>query len=66
MPRLIGDSGWMRHSQFEREAGQGPSTSVQLPLSANEWVTLNGPFALTETAWWQLLRVLDVMKPGLV
>jgi hypothetical protein len=27
---------------------------------------LNGAFPLTETAWQQLLRVLDVMKPGLV
>jgi hypothetical protein len=43
-----------------------PLACVQLPLSANEWVTLNGAFPLTETAWQQLLRVLDVMKPGLV
>jgi hypothetical protein len=42
------------------------ATSVQLPLSASEWVTLNGAFPLSEAAWEQLLRVLQVMKPGLV
>jgi hypothetical protein len=41
-------------------------SAVPIPLSANEWVTLQGPFPLTEAAWAQLLRVLEVMKPGLV
>jgi hypothetical protein len=41
-------------------------TAVPIPLAAGEWVTLEGAFPLTDTAWRQMLRVLDVMKPGLV
>jgi hypothetical protein len=41
-------------------------TSVPIPLCATEWVTLQGDFPLSEGAWGQLLRVLEVMKPGLV
>lgn len=47
----------------EARAGQ---SAVPIPLSATEWVTLQGRFPLSESAWDQLLRVLDVMKPGLV
>lgn len=49
-----------------RGGGRGGQRAVPIPLSANEWVTLQGDFPLTEAAWDQLLRVLDVMKPGLV
>jgi hypothetical protein len=40
--------------------------SVQLPLSSAEWVTFQAAFPLTEAAWEQMIRVLDVMKAGLV
>jgi hypothetical protein len=40
--------------------------SVPIPLSATEWVTLQGPFPISEQSWEQLKRVLDVMRPGLV
>jgi hypothetical protein len=44
----------------------GGLMSVPIPLSATEWVTLQGPFPVSEQSWEQLMRVLDVMKPGLV
>ncbi len=40
--------------------------SVPIPLSADEWVTFQGVFPLTESSWDQLIRVLEAMKPGLV
>lgn len=40
--------------------------AVPIPLSATEWVILQGPFPLSGEAWDQLLKVLNVMKPGLV
>lgn len=43
-----------------------PGRAVQLPLSATEWVTLQAAFPLSESAWGQMLRVLEAMKPGLV
>lgn len=40
--------------------------AVQLPLSADEWVTVQAPFPHTEEASAQMLRVVEGMKPGLV
>lgn len=40
--------------------------SIQLPLSVSEWATLYAPFPLTESAWGQMLAVLNAMKPALV
>lgn len=40
--------------------------AVALPLSANEWATLQAAFPLSETAWDQMLAVLNAMKPALV
>lgn len=40
--------------------------AVPIPLSADQWVTLQGAFPLPEADWDQLMRVLAVMKPGLV
>jgi len=40
--------------------------SVQVPLSATAWATVQAPFPLTEDAWTQMLAVLSAMKPGLV
>lgn len=44
----------------------GQVRSVQVPLSASAWATLQAPFPLTEDAWDQMLAVLQAMKPGLV
>lgn len=40
--------------------------SVLIPLPGGSWVQVVGPFPLTEAAWDQMLKVLGVMKPGLV
>lgn len=40
--------------------------SVQVPLSATTWATVQAPFPITEAAWNQMLAVLNAMKPGLV
>ncbi len=40
--------------------------AVALPLSVNEWATLQAPFPLTEAAWSQMIAVLTAMKPALV
>jgi hypothetical protein len=40
--------------------------TVQLPLSGSTaWVTLEGPFPLSEEAWGQMLAMLEIMKSGL-
>ena len=39
---------------------------VWLPVAAQEWVGLQGPFPLTEKEWNLMVNVLQVMKPGLV
>ena len=39
---------------------------VSLPLSADKWVNLRGPFPMTETEWTLMKAVLEAMKPGLV
>lgn len=44
----------------------GAVRSVPLPLSADEWVTLQGVFPITESSWSQMIAVLNAMKPGLV
>ncbi len=44
----------------------GPVRSVQVPLSATAWATVQAPFPISEEAWTQLLAVLNAMKPGLV
>lgn len=54
------------HEGRGERGGQTRQRSVQLPLSATEWVTVQAAFPLTEAAWSQMLRVLDAMKPGLV
>ena len=44
-----------------------PDRVVSLPLAANKWVNLRGPFPMTESDEWTLMQaVLDAMKPGLV
>lgn len=54
-------------SRKETSAGSARRTqTVPIPLSASESVTLNGSFPLSESAWEQLLRILEVLKPGLV
>lgn len=40
--------------------------SVQVPLSATAWATVQAPFPITEEAWAQMIAVLNAMKPGLV
>lgn len=52
-----------------RAQGKGRGAAqraVPIPLSATEWIVLQGDFPLSEDAWAQLMRVLEVMKPGLV
>jgi hypothetical protein len=60
--RLGADRGLSRPAA-EDEAG---AVTVRIPLSAGEWVAVQGRFPLSRGAWDQLMRVLDVMKPGLV
>jgi hypothetical protein len=40
--------------------------SVQIPLSVNDWATLQAAFPLSEAAWEQMIAVLNAMKPALV
>ena len=58
-----GDAGRGQRAEGRLPLGQ---RSIPIPLSADEWVTLQGEFPLTEFSWAQLLRVLEAMKPGLV
>jgi hypothetical protein len=39
--------------------------SVQLPLSGTSWVSVQGAFPLSESAWNQMIAMLEAMKPGL-
>ena len=39
---------------------------VSLPLAADKWVNLRGPFPMTESEWSLMTSVLQAMKPGLV
>jgi hypothetical protein len=39
--------------------------SVQLPVPGTSWVTVEGPFPLSEQAWDQMIALLNAMKPGL-
>lgn len=41
-------------------------TAFPIPLPGGIAVSVSGPFPISEDAWQQLLRVLEVMKPGLV
>ncbi len=50
----------------DRGGPRGGQRAVPIPLSATEWVTLQADFPLSEDAWDQFMRVLEVMKPGLV
>jgi hypothetical protein len=56
-------------SELSLDSGAAPVEPLPLVRAVRdraEWVTLQGAFPLSEQAWDQLLRVLDVMKPGLV
>ena len=44
----------------------GQQRAVQLPISANQWATLQAPFPMSEGAWQQMMTVLEAMKPALV
>jgi hypothetical protein len=44
----------------------GQQRAVQLPISANQWATLQAPFPMSEGAWQQMMTVLGAMKPALV
>jgi len=46
--------------------GSARQRTVQVPLLNGEWAFVQADFPLTENAWQQFLRVLEVMKPGLV
>lgn len=43
-----------------------PVGSIQLPISQGEWATLSARFPMTRAKWDQMLRILEVMKSGLV
>jgi hypothetical protein len=40
--------------------------TIPIPLSIDEWATLQAAFPLTEAQWTQMLAVLQAMKPALV
>ena len=40
--------------------------TINLPLSATEWATLQAPFPISEDSWKLMEAVLKAMKPGLV
>lgn len=42
------------------------SRTITLPYSANEWASLQAAFPLSESAWEQMIAVLNAMKPALV
>jgi len=47
---------------------QGPQTyrDIPLPISRKTWLTLRGGFPMTEDGWFQMMAILEAMKPGLV
>jgi hypothetical protein len=50
----------------EKQKEQKAMKNVQLPLSADLWATLSAPFPLSESAWNQMVAILNAMKPALV
>ena len=44
----------------------GRGQEVRLPLATGAWPSLRADFPMTESAWAQMMAVLEVMKPGLV
>jgi hypothetical protein len=49
-----------------RDSSGGQQRAVQLPISANRWAILQAPFPMSESAWEQMMAVLEAMKPALV
>jgi hypothetical protein len=47
-------------------SGNRRTTTVQVPLAGGDWVFVQAAFPLSPGDWEQFLRVLEVMKPGLV
>lgn len=57
----------------DRSRGNVPSMqpgagqrAISIPLSVSEWATLQAAFPISETAWAQMIAVLQAMKPALV
>ena len=40
--------------------------TLQIPLAPDVWMIAVIPHPMTEEQWYQMLRVLDVMRPGIV
>jgi len=60
-------SGWSQEApRIASTAPQPAPTVFQIPLIGGKAVRVQGDFPLSETAWAQLLAVLEAMKPGLV
>lgn len=53
-------------SDDQLSALKGRHREVQIPLSAGSWAILSADFPLSESAWTQMMIVLNAMKPALV
>lgn len=56
----------LRNNRVRQRDKEGGVMAYSLPLAPGSTVTLEGTFPLTETEWAQMMRVLEVLKPGLV
>lgn len=45
---------------------QQHTTTIQVPYAPGQFALLRSSFPMTQTAWTQMLAVLEAMKPGLV
>ena len=39
---------------------------IQIPVSQEKWLQLNGKFPLTPEEWDTMIKILETMKPALV
>ena len=52
--------------QMQEQSRQRDQRILQIPLGGNEWVAIQISTPITESAWAQMLAVLEAMKPGLI
>lgn len=55
-----------KEEEVPQQVGQAGIRNITLPLTSSSEATLYAQFPLTEEEWDQMLKVLEVMKPGLV
>lgn len=56
----------LRRSDETGRSPDGRLRTIMLPYSADEWASLQASFPLSESAWTQMIAVLEAMKPALI